>query len=703
MDLTIVSTAAGLADLRETWEDLEDRDPHAPFYVHHRFASAWWSGFAPRSSVDLHVVCVRNNNRVVAIAPFAIRRTGARGTGPAILEWATHGDYRDLLIDPDANVNADTVCKVLLRHVIEDTGCHRVNLAGIPTTGPFAHYLLKSSRHNDHFRHHVETPWIDLTRHTDFDAFESACVPKTARQYRNKLLRDHDVTFRIVRRSTPDLLARIAALHRVEKEYLTDQGREGRRSLFEDESRYDHLEQVFTDTDDAVTFLYETADGDLVGYRTCWLHDRVLLSWNSAWNPDYKDYRVGKAIQYDILRALFEDRFADRFDFGAGRYPWKFEWTGDFTSTYRLAFELAESDPPTDFAAPGSSEPTLGAAPSTNAGASATTDQPSTEEAPTGRATGSTSAATSEPATAGRRSAQEVVRETAAAARETAATVADRLDWRRVAHAVLRTPRSRRRAEAVRDRVVALGDVARGRAGPDDTAHEATSDGLAGGPASLPGPVHVWYVPHPDDEALFMAACMAANRDGTNVAVLLTRGGASRAVRRINARLDHDLGGEEFMTSRVREFEASTTHLGVRPEHRIVHDHPDGALDVIDVRAHVTELARRHPDAVHHAMSWLDPHPDHRASGEALRAAAEAGEVIDCVFHVPVSVLDDTVGDPVAIGPDEHVAKQAALGEYGLWAPHRGRYAVGSHSVDALMSRQVQDPTERTHGPDHRG
>jgi hypothetical protein len=46
-------------------------------------------------------------------------------------------------------------------------------------------------------------------------------------------------------------------------------------------------------------------------------------------------------------------------------------------------------------------------------------------------------------------------------------------------------------------------------------------------------------------------------------------------------------------------------------------------------------------------------------------------------------------------------ANRAALGEYEVWRPRQGRYAIGAHSVKKLLKHQSETPTERVHGPDY--
>lgn len=627
MDVRVVDDTTGLAELREEWEALESRDPHASYYVRHRFVTAWWRSFdTHRDDVELHVLYVSNNDRLVAIVPLSVWSAGdpARRTA----KWASHGDYLGALFDPGTNVPPDTVFKAAMDHLEDDDGIHRLDFTNMLPETPLAQYLLKS-HHGSSFNFHVENPYVDLGDYDGWDDFDARAVPSKARYYRNKLLREHDVSFRVLRHSDGRLLERLAALHRTEKAYLTEQGREGRRSLFEDPARYGHVEWVFEVSDDVVTFTYEDTHGNLAGYLTCYLDHGNLLSWNTAYNPEFEDYRIGKVIHHDVLAHLFETGLAGRFDFGAGRYQWKFEWTGDFRSTYRLVEKVGEPPKPK---------------PKPESRKAASTPAPVASAVP---------------------DALE-------------ATHYQDASWRRAAKQVLRSRRARRGVVAVRNAVMDAADRVR---------------------SAVSSTTHVWHVPHPDDETLSMGASMARRRHDTNVVVLLTRGGASTAINKINAKLDQPIDHDEFVASRITEFRHATTALGVDPRDLVVYDFADGGLTETDARWGIEEMVRRHPGAVHHAISWLDEHPDHQASGRALLAAYHDGLVGDCVFHLPIPLADQDIGDPVAIRGPQGAAKRAALAEYATWDPDSGRYAVGPHSVAALIERQLRDPVERTHGP----
>jgi LmbE family N-acetylglucosaminyl deacetylase len=214
-------------------------------------------------------------------------------------------------------------------------------------------------------------------------------------------------------------------------------------------------------------------------------------------------------------------------------------------------------------------------------------------------------------------------------------------------------------------------------------------------------PPIIWYVPHPDDETIFMGGSIAMHRGRRNIVVALTRGGASAAIKRVNKRLKKPIDREAFMRGRMRELRAGVAALGIRPDSVVSIDLPDGGLQVEAVRSVIEDFARRYPRAAHRTLSYLDPHDDHRTAGEALRAAYRAGVVRDCRFHLPVPLVDAALGEPVRLSRRAVAAKRAAIAEYEVWRPRKGRYAIGAQSVAKLIRFQRETPTERVHGPDY--
>lgn len=626
MQTDIVRDGAGLDALREEWEQLQARDPETSFYCTFAFVRAWWAAYGRDDGHELVVVTARNNGALVGVAPLSYRPQTRYDVPIKEVRFASHGDYLTFLLDP--GLPAGTVTQALLGAVLEQSDWDILNLTNIPASSAFAGALLRSEHHKL-LTPLSENPYIDLRQYPDFATFAADRLPSHTRKYRTKLLRETGARFRVLQGDAEDIVDRMARLHRAERDFLRAQGRKERHSLYDDDHRVAHYRQVFAQPGATTTFAYEDADGELLGYRTCFVHRRTLLSWNSAYHPDVARFRVGKVIQHDILEHLYAQGDVDIFDFGAGRYPWKFEWTDRSTLSYRFRHDrpaLTAAAPPVRLRS-----------------------GPPPPDAAQVRA--------------------ERVREN----RERTAAVE-----------VERQRRALRRAQQPRSPVSTVRTAGLGAV--RSVLHR-----------TLP-PV-IYYVPHPDDEAIYMGASMWTQRHRRTVVVSLTSGGSSMVLRWLNERLGQQVSREDLGRSRVADLRRAVHHLGVLPGDVHVMDLPDGELGVDQVREVVDQMTRRYPRASHRTMTYLDPHPDHAAAGEAVRQAHQSGAIADCLFHVPVDVVDESLGTPVELTVPACDAKRAALAEYRVWDPFSQRYAVGVLSVPDLIASQAVEPQERVHGP----
>lgn len=334
MEVKIVNTSEELAALQEPWERLEQQDPDVTFYSTFLCVKAWWDAFSTKPGVSLHIVCVYQNQDLAGIGPFAVVTEKKGFLEQRVLQFAGRGDYLNVLTD--RALNPDTVIKYMFAALTEKPEWDVVRLSGIPAQSQLAGYLLKSGD-NEYFRHQIENPYADLRGYASFDQYKQQNLPGKVVKLRNKLQREEGFEFAAVPNNQGDIFARIARLHREEKQFLVAQmGRGYRHSLYEDPHISGYVQNIFDRADNVLTFLYQDSAGGLLGYKTCYLYKGTALSWNGGYNPRYFQYSIGKILYYDILDHVLTNRLADVFDWGAGRYPWKFEWTSTFTMTYRL-------------------------------------------------------------------------------------------------------------------------------------------------------------------------------------------------------------------------------------------------------------------------------------------------------------------------------------------------------------------------------
>ncbi|GLY93198.1 PIG-L family deacetylase [Actinoplanes sp. NBRC 103695] len=224
-----------------------------------------------------------------------------------------------------------------------------------------------------------------------------------------------------------------------------------------------------------------------------------------------------------------------------------------------------------------------------------------------------------------------------------------------------------------------------------------------------------WFEPHQDDGCLFMAQAAAHHvlAERTVHVVLMSNGSTSNVLGELNGATSdstwwggfHDparegyssLSKAEFGLARTREWRASWHQLGV-PDARLHYgmdlassaDLPDGistsyASSVMSFWMNRDlDAGLDHPGM--YTMWWNDPHSDHAACGQALRAlrladphfadgrwltkpenASQAGAT---AYAVPANLA----------GEVKLMQKRSAWA-YGAWAPANGAFAIGMHSV----------------------
>jgi LmbE family N-acetylglucosaminyl deacetylase len=235
----------------------------------------------------------------------------------------------------------------------------------------------------------------------------------------------------------------------------------------------------------------------------------------------------------------------------------------------------------------------------------------------------------------------------------------------------------------------------------------------------------LYLAPHQDDELLSMGVdiCRQTHKANTEIhAALFTDGSRSNMRLRIgNGKAcplhegihQYQLEIPEFVAARDREFTASCLALGVKQEH--IHILPvratDGSLDPDTAEQSLRALLKICPKNT--TVCTISPfggegqHADHRALGQAALKLYREGAIRKLRLFVEPYCLESSrkayPNLPLAeVTADSTVrsALEKAADAYRLWAPDRGRYAVGYHSVTDAFDNFLSAPTVYIHSGD---
>ena len=130
----------------------------------------------------------------------------------------------------------------------------------------------------------------------------------------------------------------------------------------------------------------------------------------------------------------------------------------------------------------------------------------------------------------------------------------------------------------------------------------------------------IYFVPHQDDETLYMGADISLQyRLGRQVIVVLVTNGNASGVRYLMCKQKQVcLTKEQFTAARNDEMIAAmkklAPHAIIRYENR-----QDGELTKAQALAVFKKYLKLYPYASFTTTSWLDEHPDHRALAYAMK------------------------------------------------------------------------------------
>lgn len=240
----------------------------------------------------------------------------------------------------------------------------------------------------------------------------------------------------------------------------------------------------------------------------------------------------------------------------------------------------------------------------------------------------------------------------------------------------------------------------------------------------------IFYVPHPDDEAISMAGAICEHKDkGGEVFVVLLTDGYNEKVLKILTGDSYcilhktyhrfSLTMEQLMWARKIEFILSLKELGVDKlfiandgrgfSDILVQEHHSYDFIVSSFRNTIIRFASMFPGASHRFPSGpLDTfghspaipkgmtQPTHMACWEA--AVSLQDKLADIKFYRTYIYLKPKQHrrsqSKLLLSPSWQVVKQAALSQYKLFLPKLNRYAIGYHSVRSLIDAAFEDDTE---------
>lgn len=338
MQTRIITSTEEFYRLKDHWQELEQQDPDSTYYSTFEFNKTWWDVFKETKDKSLFIICVYNNGKIVGIAPLIIEKHKKNIFSWNVLKFLGWGDYLGVIINRKENSEL-TIIKEMFKAIenFKDKW-DRIQLTHIKHNSFLAFYLLKSREYNENFKYLTECPCVYFNKYESLEKYKITYYVQRIRKLNNKLMREKNYKFKVIHNKEGDhIYDLISGIHKKEQKFLIhEKNRKERRSLFLDKDLSKFVKNIYKNNSKVFTFILEDNNEKVMCYDTCYLYKRVLHCWNSGFDTDLQKYSVGKILDYEIIKYIFKNRVADVFDFGAGRYNWKFQLTKDFIFDYKL-------------------------------------------------------------------------------------------------------------------------------------------------------------------------------------------------------------------------------------------------------------------------------------------------------------------------------------------------------------------------------
>ncbi len=330
MKITEIRTTSEFRDLSGVWDGLLGERGEEVLMSTFEWSFGWWSHFGEDKA--LRVLVAEDGNDVVGIAPLYAHTVYSKSLVPVrVRSFLGHElfDYGCFLTRHDRT----TVCSEFLRHLARKRDWHELRLHNIPqVTGDFE----RLGREATHLGYLVDPSNCESSRvfYVRTEGEFSDYLTTRGRNLR------HDVEKRQRRLSEmggfevkftgevpfPAFLEAIATVHTKRQAEL------GRESMFQREAEGAFARQMLASYNQRgwLDYTVMIIDGSIAAYRAGFRYRGVLYDWNTAFDPKYNAFSIGKVLLFLWIKHSFQRTDVQEFNFMRGESDYKEKFATGF-------------------------------------------------------------------------------------------------------------------------------------------------------------------------------------------------------------------------------------------------------------------------------------------------------------------------------------------------------------------------------------
>ena len=330
-----ITDASRFFGFRSQWNELLSTRESKSLPLTHEWVSAWWKNFGGKRK--LHISCVYDDNRLIAIAPFMKEHTTYRGVPITMLSLMANGHtpYCDVIFDGAVK---EQIISDILELLVNANTENIIVFTKLPETSPtytclVANPLAYGYRYG--IKDNLVTPIIRMDN--SWDEYYKSRSRKFRKSINNKMNRytkapDFTIDREVITSRKQSTLNEIIEVskHSWKTRIKNDLGSNapGREFFFGlvDAFGEDHVVQIW---------IMRKA-GAPVAYEFHLIFDGVVYPLRADYHEGYKKYSPGSILEYTALKALFEEQKISAYDSCADNYWYLNNWTDEIRKQFDI-------------------------------------------------------------------------------------------------------------------------------------------------------------------------------------------------------------------------------------------------------------------------------------------------------------------------------------------------------------------------------
>lgn len=334
--LTVITTIKEFESLRDAWNGLLYNSISNVIHLTHEWFKSWWETF--HQTNDLRIITISDHdNQLIAIAPLMVTDSSYRGIHIKKICFMAngHSPFANFIIKEDRIAES---IKAIFSYLETFQGWNMIEFRKLNSSDPTFESILdylKQSRCLYGFKKNIETPFIVID--SDWETFLRQRSPKFRKVLRNKINRGNKTGDLLIERieiagSKDDVL----------QEMLEVSNNSWKRQIGTDlatnsDSKCFYMKLCdFLGPQGIITLWLLRKGGKAIAFEFHLTYNDTVYPIRADYDESFKSLSPGSILEFNILKALFEEGKVTEYNSCGHTYDYLLNWTDNTRKHYDI-------------------------------------------------------------------------------------------------------------------------------------------------------------------------------------------------------------------------------------------------------------------------------------------------------------------------------------------------------------------------------